>query len=139
MLVQRPFEILQRPKIIYFIHELNRLPRRAYLDESLPTDPDPHYLGYSVAHWDGDTLVIESAGFDDSTLLDDAGLPHSDALHVTERYELDKDGKRLHARFTVEDPKIFASPWSFTADYVRKTGYELRENVCADKLARPDS
>jgi len=139
MLVHRPFEILQRPKTIYFIHELNRLPRRAYLDESLPADPDPHYLGYSVAHWDGDTLVIESAGFDDSTLLDDAGLPHSAALHLTERYQLDKDGKHLRARFTIEDPKTFASPWAFTAEYVKKPGYELRENVCADKLARPDS
>jgi hypothetical protein len=135
MLVQRPFEILQRPHTIYFIHELNRLPRRAYIGESLPTDVDPHYLGYSVAHWEGEVLAIESAGFDDSTLLDDAGLPHSEALHVTERYQLDKDGEHLHARFTIDDPKTYASAWSFTAEFVRRPGYELRENVCADKLA----
>lgn len=139
MLIQRPFEILQRPKTIYFVHELNRLPRRAYLDESLPTDVDPHYLGYSVARWDGDALLIESGGFDDSTLLDNAGLPHSDALHLTERYQLDKDGKHLHARFTIDDPKTFASSWSFTAEFVKRPGYELRENVCADKLAPPGS
>jgi hypothetical protein len=139
MLVHRPFEILQRPKTIYFVHELNRLPRRAYVGESLPTDVDPHYLGYSVARWDGDVLVIESSGFDDSTLLDNAGLPHSDALHLTERYQLDKDGKHLHARFTIEDPKTFASAWSFTAEYVKRPGYELRENVCADKEAPPSS
>jgi hypothetical protein len=135
MLVNRPFEILQRPKTIYFIHELNRLPRRAYLDESLPTDVDPKYLGYSVARWEGDTLVIESAGFDEGTLLDAAGLPHSDALHLTERYRLDRGGKRLRAVFTVEDGKTFAAPWHFTAEYVKRSGYELRENVCADKLA----
>jgi hypothetical protein len=137
MLVHRPFEILQRPQAIYFIHELNRLPRRAYLNESLPTDVDPHYLGYSVARWESDTLLIESSGFEDGTLLDAAGLPHSEALRLTERYQLDRDGKHLHARFTVEDPKSFVMPWSFKAEYVRRPGYELRENVCADKLAPP--
>ena len=135
MLVGRPFEILQRPKTIYFIHELNRLPRRAYLDESLPTDADPKYLGYSVARWEGDTLVIESAGFEDGTLLDAAGLPHSDALHLTERYQLDRGGKRLRAVFTIEDTRTFSAPWSFKAEYVKLPGHELRENVCADKLA----
>jgi hypothetical protein len=139
MLVRRPFEILQRTKAIYFVHELNRLPRRAYVGESLPTDVDPHYLGYSVARWEGDALIIESSGFDDSTLLDNAGLPHSDSMHLTERYELDKDGKHLHARFTIEDPKTFASTWSFKAEYVKRPGYELRENVCADKQAPPDA
>jgi hypothetical protein len=137
MLVHRPFEILQRPQAIYFIHELNRLPRRAYLNESLPTDVDPHYLGYSVARWEGDTLIIESSGFEDGTLLDAAGLPHSEALHLTERYQLDKDRKHLLARFTVEDPKSFATPWTFHAEYVRRPDYELRENVCADKSASP--
>jgi hypothetical protein len=133
MLIHRPFEILQRPNTIYFVHELNRLPRRAYLNEQLPTDVDPHYLGYSVAHWDGDTLVIDSAGFEDGTVLDDAGLPHSEALQLTERYRLDKDGTHLHATFTIEDAKTFSTPWSFQAEYVRRRGYELRENVCADK------
>jgi hypothetical protein len=135
MLVSRPFEILQRPKVIYFIHELNRLPRRAYVDEPLPTDADPRYLGYSVARWEGDSLVIESAGFEDGTLLDAAGLPHSDALHVTERYRLERGGKRLQAVFTVEDPKTFSAPWRFKAEYIKRRDYELHENVCADKLA----
>jgi hypothetical protein len=134
MLIRPPFEILQRPNTIFFGHELNRLPRRAYLNEKLPTDVDPHYLGYSVAHWDGDTLVIESNGFEEGTLLDATGLPHSDALSVTERYRLDKDGKHLHARFTIEDSKTFSAPWSLTAEYVRRPGYELHEDVCADKL-----
>jgi hypothetical protein len=139
MLVHRPFEILQRPKALYFVHELNRLPRRAYLNENLPTDVDPHYLGYSVARWEGDSLVIESSGFDDGTLLDTSGLPHSDALHLIERYQLGKDGKHLHARFTIEDPKTYSAPWSFKVEYEKRPGYELRENVCADKLAPGDS
>jgi hypothetical protein len=131
MLMREPFEILQKPKVIYFVHQLNRLPRRAYVDEALPTDVDPHYLGYSVAKWDGDALVIDSNGFEDGTVLDNAGLPHSDALHVTERYELSKDGKHLHLKLTIDDPKTFTQAWSAQADYVKKPGYELPEDVCA--------
>lgn len=132
MLVNEPFEIMQRDKVVYFLHELNRLPRRAYFGEALPADADPMYLGYSVARWDGATLVIESSGFREGTLLDDSGLPHSESLHLTERYQLDKDGRTLHARFTIDDPKKFTRPWDAKADYVRRPGYEIPEQVCAD-------
>ncbi len=131
LLMHAPFEILQKPKVIYFVHQLNRLPRRAYLDEALPTDVDPHYLGYSVAKWDGDALVVESSGFDDSTMLDNAGLPHSEGLHLTERYLLNPDGKHLHLNLTIEDPKTFTKAWNAQADYVKRPGYELTEDVCA--------
>jgi hypothetical protein len=133
MLMREPFEILQRDKTIFFVHQLNRLPRRAYMDEKLPTDADPHYLGYSVARWEGDALVIESAGFDDGTLLDAAGLPHSEGMHLTERYELAKDGKHLHASFLIDDPATFTQPWTVQADYVRRKGYEIPEEVCASQ------
>jgi hypothetical protein len=131
MLMHEPFEILQKPKVIYFVHQLNRLPRRAYLDEALPTDVDPHYLGYSVAKWEGDALVIDTNGFDDSTVLDSTGLPHSDAMHLTERYELSSDGMRLHLRYTIDDPKTFTQTWSGQADYKKRPGFELTEEVCA--------
>ena len=132
MLVNQPFEIMQRDKVVYFLHELNRLPRRAYFGEALPADADPMYLGYSVARWDGATLVIESSGFREGTLLDDSGLPHSESLRLTERYQLDKDGRTLHARFTIDDPKMFTQPWDAKADYIRRPGYEIPEQVCAD-------
>jgi hypothetical protein len=132
MLVNQPFEIMQRDKAVYFLHELNRLPRRAYFGEALPADADPMYLGYSVARWDGATLVIESSGFREGTLLDDSGLPHSESLHLTERYQLDKDGRTLHARFTIDDPKMFTRTWDAKADYRRRPGYEIPEQVCAD-------
>jgi len=133
MLMHEPFEILQKPKVIYFLHQLNRLPRRAYVDEQLPTDVDPHYLGYSVAHWEAGALVIQSSGFEAGTLLDNSGLPHSDALRLTERYELSKDGRQLHARFTIDDPKTFTQPWSTQADYIKRDNYEVPEETCADK------
>jgi hypothetical protein len=136
MLVKEPFEILEKPKVVYFVFQLNRLPRRAYIGESLPTDPDPHWLGYSVAHWVDQALVIESAGFNDLTVLDDAGLPHSEDLHLTERYELSRDGKHLHALFTIDDPKTFTRPWSARAEYIKRPRYEIPEEVCMDKLLR---
>lgn len=132
MLVNEPFEIMQRDKAVYFLHELNRLPRRAYFGEALPADADPAYLGFSVARWEGATLVIESAGFREGTLLDDAGLPHSEALHLTERYQLDRDGRTLHARFTIDDPQLFTRAWEAKADYRKRPGYEIPEQVCAD-------
>jgi hypothetical protein len=136
MLSKEPFEILQRPKVIYFVSEDNRLPRRAYLTEKLPDDPDPHWLGYSVGRWDGDTLVIDSAGFNDETVLDDAGLPHSDQLHLIERYRLSRDGKHLAAEFTIEDPKDYTRPWSVKVEYVRRAGYEIPAQICMDDAAR---
>jgi hypothetical protein len=131
MLMHEPFEILQRPKALYFVYQLNRLPRRVYLDEALPTDVDPHYLGYSVAKWDGDALVVDSSGFDDSTMLDNAGLPHSDAMHLTERYQLSKDGMHLHLLMNIEDAKTFTQAWTAQADYTKRPGYEIPEDVCA--------
>jgi len=135
MLEKEPFEIMQRDKAVYFVSQVNRLPRRAYFNEKLPTDVDPEYLGFSVAKWDGDTLVIDSSGFRDITLLDDSGLPHSEDMHLTERYTLSKDGKELHARFTIDDPKTFTRPWEARAEYKKLPGYEIPEEVCADQLA----
>jgi hypothetical protein len=132
MLVNEPFEIIQRDKAVYFVHQLNRLPRRAYFGEPLPEEPDPLYLGFSVARWEGETLVIDSSGFREGTLLDDAGLPHSAALHLTERYQLGKDGKTLHARFTIDDPKTFSRAWDTRAEYIKRPGYEIPEEVCSD-------
>ncbi|HUN25165.1 MAG TPA: hypothetical protein VMU67_02575 [Steroidobacteraceae bacterium] len=134
MLVNEPFEILQRPKAMYFLHQLNRLPWRAYFGEKLPQDPDPLWLGYSVARWDGDTLIIDSTGFYDSTILDDSGLPHSTALRLIEQYRLSADRKHLEALFTIDDPKTYTRPWTAQAEYVRRPGLEIREEFCMDQL-----
>jgi hypothetical protein len=134
MLIDKPFEILQKDKVLYFVYQENRLPRRVYFGEELPENPDPLYLGFSVAHWEGDALVIESSGFRGETLLDDSGLPHSEALRLTERYELAKDGKTLRVRFTITDPKTFTRPWTTEAQYRKRPGFEIPEEVCADRL-----
>ncbi len=134
MLVNKPFELVQRDKVVYFVHQDNRMPRRAYFGEKLPVDPDPLYLGFSVARWDGNALVIDSSGFREGTLLDDSGLPHSAGLKLTERYELSQDGKTLQARFTIDDAQMYSKPWSAVATYRARPGYEIPEEVCADSM-----
>jgi hypothetical protein len=133
MLVNKPFQIVQKPNRVFFIHQENRLPRKVYMNEELPTDADPLYLGFSVGKWEGDTLVVNSSGFRDGTLLDDAGLPHTEALKLTERYRLSSPNT-LEVRFTIEDKGTFTKPWTAVAQYERKSDYLFPEEVCAERL-----
>ena len=136
MLVNKPFQIMQRSKAVFFLHQENRLPHKAFFNQQLPTDSDGFYLGSSVARWEGSTLVVESNGFREGTFLDDKGLPHSDALHLTERYRLGAGGKTMTVSFTIDDPKDYARAWTAKASYVKKpASFEIPEEVCADKLA----
>ncbi len=135
MVQNEPFQIMQRPKAVYFLHQTNRLPHRAYFNEPLPTDADPLYLGISAARWEGATLVVESNSFREGTYLDDKGLPHSDALRLTERYRLGKGGKTMTISFTIDDPKAYTHAWTAKATFVKKpASFEIPEEVCADKL-----
>jgi hypothetical protein len=128
-----PIEILQEPTQVTFIHEVHHMPRMVYLDMSLPklADMDPNWMGLSVGHWEGDTLVVESQGFNDLTTLDTAGLPHSSALHVAERIrKLDAD--TLEDLITITDPMTFTAAWSTRVTYRRQPGRRLKEYVCTD-------
>jgi hypothetical protein len=134
IMLKEPFEILQRGKEIAFVAQ-NRVPWRAYVDDTPPTDPDPLFMGYSTAKWEGATLVMQSSGFRDTTLLDDKGLPHSEALRLTQRFHLGPDGKTMTVSFTFDDPNTFTRPWTARASFVRKpAGFEFPEEVCAEKL-----
>ncbi|HEY4029946.1 MAG TPA: hypothetical protein VGM25_06350 [Caulobacteraceae bacterium] len=132
--IKEPFEIMQRDKAMYFVAQ-NRLPWRAYFGEKLPDDPDPMYLGYHVAKWEGAKLVIDSSGFRDSTVLDDSGIPHSEKLHLTATYELGADNKTMNVTYRIEDPDTFTAPWTARASFKRvQAGFQFPEEVCAEKL-----
>jgi hypothetical protein len=88
-------------------------------------------MGYSVGHWDGDTLVIESAGFNDRTWLDDVGHPHSEALHVTERLRR-RDFGHLEIDKTIDDPKALAKPLTVPIKLEIDADTEMIEYVCAE-------
>jgi hypothetical protein len=128
-----PIEILQEPKQVTFIHEIHHMPRLVYLDLTLPKleDMDPNWMGLSAGHWDGDTLVVASQGFNDLTTLDTAGLPHSTDMRVDERIrKLDAD--TLEDVITITDPKTYSKPWSTRVTYRRQPGLRLKEYVCTD-------
>ena len=134
MTINEPFEIMQRDKAVYFVAQ-NRVPWKAFFGEKLPDDPDPFYMGYSVAKWEGKTLVLDSAGFRDNTVLDDKGLPHSEQLHLTSKFKLGKDGKTMTVTYTFTDPTDYTRPWSAKASFVKKpASFQFPEEVCAAKL-----
>jgi hypothetical protein len=134
MIIKEPFEIMQRDKTVFFVAQ-NRLPWKAYFNEKLPDDPDPFYLGYHVAKWDGPTLVIDSAGFRDSTVLDDKGLPHGEKLHLTQTLKLAPGGKTMTVSYRIEDPEFYSRPWTATASFAKKPdSFQFPEEVCAEKL-----
>ena len=134
MTINEPFEIMQRDKAVYFVAQ-NRVPWKAFFGEQLPADPDPFYMGYSVAKWEGKTLVLDSAGFRDNTVLDDKGLPHSEQLHLTTKFTLGKGGKTMTVTYTITDPTDYTRPWTAKSVFVKKpASFQMPEEVCAAKL-----
>lgn len=134
-----PFEIVVNPKVIAFGHTWNRMIRFVYIS-SAPVDPvGPAYYGTANAQWQGGTLRVEAGGFHDNTLLDAAGLPHSDQLKLTERYRLLKGGQQLEELLRFEDPGTFAQPWEARVTYRRlPAGTRIAEDVCVERLGIKD-
>jgi len=108
-----PFKIIQTPGVVVLLYEQLNLFRQVFMDgRTLARDLNPTWLGYSTGRWDGDTLVVESSGFNDKTWLDTTmGHPASDALHVIERFRR-KDFGTLEVRATIDDPKAYTKPWT---------------------------
>lgn len=124
-------KFIQTPGVlVVLIEDLSY--RQIHLDSrELPKDPDPSFMGYSVGHWDGETLVAESIGFKERTWLDNAGHPHTEALRITERFRR-RDFGHLEILETIDDPKAFNKPFTvlLKAELVPDT--EILEFVCAE-------
>ena len=127
----RPVEFIVLPNRVIQFFEWNHVWRTIWTDgRKLPEDPDPTWYGYSVGHWEGDTLVVQSTGFDDRTWLDQYGHPFSSSMRTEERWR--RSGDTLEMTLTVTDPETYTKPWVSTKNVWRlvpKT--ELREEVCA--------
>src|SRR5215467_3469287 len=123
-----PLKIVQTPSLIVIFGE--RLAyRQIFLDgRGLPADPNPDFMGYSVGHWEGDTLVIVTAGYNDRTWLFD-GLPHTESLRTTERFHR-KDFGHLEITETFDDPKAYAHPWTVRVSGDLMADSDLIEYVC---------
>jgi hypothetical protein len=135
MTMDYPFEIVQRPHRLVFLYEGSNTHRRVDLSGTSAVIDYPVITGVSVGHWEGDTLVVETTGLVNTTLLDDVGMPHSESLRLTERLRLIDGGRTLENRIRFEDPDVFERPWETVVLYRRVPNYILKENICLDRKA----
>ena len=123
------YRVIQAPNVIGILYESGAY-RQIFTDgRELPKDPNPTWWGYSVGHWEGDILVVQTVGFNDRSWLDFSGHPHTEELRVTERFER-RDFGHMQLQLTLEDPKTFTKPINVTlaVNFVPDT--EMLEYVC---------
>jgi hypothetical protein len=128
-----PIFFLQTPKEVWMIYQGNQEVRRIYLDVAHSAGLKPSWYGESVGHYEDDALVIDTVGMNDRTMIDSFGTPHTEKLHVMERWKLTEQGKMLEAIFTVEDPDSFYQPWAGMRRY-RRVQQEMIEEPCAQNV-----
>ena len=125
-----PYKIVQTPTLVLVLYEENTIHRQIFLDgrKTVP-DPEPRFYGYSTGRWDGDTLVVETTGFNDQKWLDRMGHPHTEALRVTERFRRPTVGT-LEVVVTIEDPKAYRTPIVYTRKATLIPDEDLLEYFC---------
>jgi len=132
LMVSASMKIIQTPSVVTILYEEESTFRQVFLDgRKLPDDPQPTWKGYSIGHWEGDALVIETAGLNAKAWLDQAGHPQSEALRLTERYTR-RDFGHLTIRITIDDPKYYSAAWTVTQEHALMADDELLENVCLE-------
>jgi hypothetical protein len=125
-----PWKIIQSSGNIVILHEAFNLWRQVFLDgRQFEEDLNPSWLGYSIGKWDGDTLVVDSKGFNGKTWLDQAGKPTTEALHVTERYRRKNFGT-MEIQITIDDAKAYTKPWTVSEDVRLVLNTDLLEFIC---------
>ncbi len=130
--VPYPFKILHTRGMIVILYEALHSYRQIFMDgRSLPKDPNPAWMGYSIGHWDGDTLVVESSGFVNNNWLDNNGHPGTEALRLTERFHR-RDFGHIDLHMTVDDPKAYTKPWSVDLKMDLQPDSDLIEYVCSE-------
>jgi hypothetical protein len=127
-----PLQIVQTPGEVILLFEWDSLRHHIYTD-GRPHDASlgPLWMGDSIGHWEGDTLVADTVNFNDKTWLDRVGHPHSDALHVIERIRR-LDRGHLQDDITIDDPKAYTKPWSGRIVFALKPTWTLAEEFCED-------
>jgi hypothetical protein len=125
-------KIVQAPGLVVFLTERNASYRQIFTDgRPLPKDPNPSWNGYSSGHWDGDTLVVETIGFQESQWLDRAGSPLTEAAKMTERIRRPNYGT-LEIELTVDDPKAYTKPWTIQLSQAIILNTEVLDYICLE-------
>lgn len=127
-----PMEIMQVPGKVVFVFEYDHFVRYIYTDgRQHPADPNPTWMGDAIGRWDGDTFVVDSVGFNDKTWLDRVGHPHSDQLHMIERFQR-TDPNTLVDDITIDDAKAYTKPWTARRVFKLRPKWQIMEFVCED-------
>ena len=127
-----PRKLVQSHGLLIIMNELDTTYRQIFTDgRPLPEDPNPSWNGYSSGRWEGDTLVVHTAGFRDGIWLDAIGNPMTDAARITERFHRPDFG-HLQIEITVDDPKAYTKPWTVNIAQVIDLNTDLLDYVCAD-------
>jgi hypothetical protein len=125
-------KIVQTPELIVMLHEFNGAYRQVFVDgRELEDDPNPTWNGHSTAHWEGDTLVIETNGIRDDMWLDIQGSPVTESALVTEKLTRPSFGI-LQIELTVNDPKAYTEPWTVTLEHLIQVDTAMLEEICMD-------
>jgi hypothetical protein len=127
----QPLYFVQTPKEVLMIYSNDQQVRRVYLDVPHSTNPKSSWYGESVGHYEGDTLVVDTIGLNDKTFVDNFRTPHTEKLHVVERFRLLDGGKAMQVNITFEDPDAFNAPWSVQQRYDRVERV-MDEQICAE-------
>jgi len=131
-LVPYPFKILNSNKVIAILYEALHSYRQIFMDgRALPEDPNPAWMGYSIGHWEEDTLVVRSKGFVENNWLDNGGHPATEALRLTEKFRRPDFG-HINLELTIDDPKAYTKPWSVNLQFTASPDTDLIEYVCTE-------
>jgi hypothetical protein len=131
--VVEPVFFVQSPKEVLIIYSGDQQVRRVWLGVPHSANPKPSWYGDSVGHYEnGDTLVVDTIGLNARTFLDNYRTPHTEKLHVVERYRLSDDGRTVENLIQVEDPDTFNQPWSAIQRYRKVQQGPMDEQVCAE-------
>jgi hypothetical protein len=126
-----PMQIVQTPKTIVMLFEVFHVFRVIQMDAKHPDDLEASFMGDSVGHWEGDTLVVDAIGFNDKTWLAGTGTFHSDKLHVVEKFTR-VDQNTIAYEVTMEDPAVLTKPWVQHSTIMLRPGTRLREYECVE-------
>jgi len=126
-----PVRFIQTPKQVWMIIESDQQVRRVYMNVPHSKNPKPSYYGESVGHYEGDTLVVDTIGLNDKTIADVYRTPHTEKLHVIERWRMTDGGKGMEVVFSAEDPESWNQPWWGLRHY-RRVSVDHEEIVCAE-------
>jgi hypothetical protein len=127
-----PLFIVQTTKEVLFLYQSDHQVRHIYMNVPHSRNVAPSWYGESIGHYEGDALVVDTVGLTTKAAVDYYNTPHTDKLHVVERYRLADDGRGLEVSFTVDDSGAFTMPWSASQRYQKLLQTPMEEVVCAE-------